>query len=275
MYRGLGDRVGEASALTGLGAVQHAHRQPPQPPPPASPAPSVCTKSLADQACEASALTELGALQHATGNTTAAAAQPHPRPRPLHRGGQPGRPGQCPDPARRRARRRRGRRQSSRRPSHKALDMYRYLGDRLGEARALTSLGTIQHATGNHRSRRGQPHPRPGAVPRGRRPARRGRSPEQGRRDIVATTATRRPATSTPRRWPSRRDLGTPPDEHAPSKASAGATSRTATRPRPARACARPWRSTSASDRPAARRVQHTLRDQHARQDSLTLAPER
>jgi hypothetical protein len=84
-----------------------------------------------------------------------------------------------------------------------------------------------------------------------------------------------RPATSTPRPWPSPATSAPPPDE-ARALEGIGRSHLQDGHNSQATACLR--QALAIYQRigaPAALRVQHTLRDQNARQDSLTPAPER
>ena len=92
-----------------------------------------------------------------------------------------------------------------------ALEICRDAGDRLGQAETLNCLGELASRTA------GQPA---------------------------------RPATTTPRRWPSPATSAPPRRKHAPWKASATATSATATPPKPPPPYAMRSRSTSASEAP-------------------------
>ena len=80
-----------------------------------------------------------------------------------------------------------------------------------------------------------------------------------------------RPATTTPRRWPSPATSAPPWRKHAPWKASATATSATATPAKPPPACEQALAIYQRIAAPAARRVQETLTQ--SRQDHP--APER
>ena len=96
--------------------------------------------------------------------------------------------------------------------------------------------------------RRRQPPAGPGAVPRPRQPARPGRGAQPPRRTRDPRPRTpRRPASITPRRWPSPATSARPWRKHAPWKDSAKATCKTPAPAKPPRTCGRHWRSTSAS----------------------------
>ena len=82
-----------------------------------------------------------------------------------------------------------------------------------------------------------------------------------------------RPATTTPRRWPSPATSAPPRKKHAPWKASAAATSTTATPAKAPPACEQALAIYQRIGAPAARRVQETLLQ--LRQDNLAPAPER
>jgi tetratricopeptide (TPR) repeat protein/transcriptional regulator with XRE-family HTH domain len=116
-----------------------------------------------------------------------------------------------------------------------ALRLSREVGNRLGQAEALNGLGELSSRTGATRQARDQ-HAQALAIAR---------------------------------------DLGTPPDE-ARALEGIGRSHLQDNHASEGTACLR--QALAIYQRigsPAARRVQHTLRDQHARQDSLTPAPER
>ncbi len=116
-----------------------------------------------------------------------------------------------------------------------ALQLSRDVGNRLGQAETLNSLGELSSRTAATRQARDQ-HAQALAIAR---------------------------------------DLGTPPDE-ARALEGIGRSHLQDGHASEGTACLR--QALAIYQRigsPAARRVQHTLRDQHARQDSLTPAPER
>ena len=164
LYRGLGDRAGEAATLTRLGTVQQATGD--------SPAATASLtralelhRGLGDRPGEAGTLTRLGAVQQATGDSPAATAS-LTRALELHRGlgDRPGRG-------------RRPRWAWCRAVPHGRLPpggcrtgagRWTFTGTsatRLGEAKALTDLSTVQYFIRENAAAAAGPHQGAGPLP--------------------------------------------------------------------------------------------------------------
>ena len=159
--------------------------------------------------------------------------------------------------------------------SRHALSLYRDLGDLRGQAEALNELGLMQQLAGEYPAAAAS-HQQ--ALTLSREVGNRlGQAETLNRLGELSsrTAATRQARDQHAQALAIARDLGTPPDE-ARALEGIGRSHLQDGHNSQATACLR--QALAIYQRigsPAARRVQHTLRDQHARQDSLTLAPER
>ncbi len=148
IYRDLGDRLGQANALSDLGAVWRATGEYPAAAQSLEQALGIY-RDLDDRHGQANALRELGVVLRVTGEYPAA-AQSLEQALGIYRdlGDRLGQANTLTDLAV--ARRRTGDYPAAAQALEQALGIHRDLGDRLGQANALSDLGDVRRATGEY-----------------------------------------------------------------------------------------------------------------------------
>jgi tetratricopeptide (TPR) repeat protein/transcriptional regulator with XRE-family HTH domain len=273
LYCGLGHRGGEAEALNELGAVHRATGD--------YPAAAACHRQalelyrgLGHRRGQGHALLYLGAVQRLAGDYPAAAAALR---QALALSRDPDDPLWQANALTELAavQRLTGDYPAAAASSRQALTLSRDQRDPRGQAYALNQLGLVQQLTGDYPAAAAS-HQQ--ALTRSREAGDRLGQAEtlNGLGELSSrTAATRQARDQHAQALAIARDLGTPPDE-ARALEGIGRSHLQDGHASKGTACLR--QALAIYQRigsPAARRVQHTLRDQHARQDSLTPAPER